>query len=327
MRYAVGVDLGGTKIELGIVDEKGSVHDRQRLDTLVQEGPTAVEEQIINSINFLQKRTNFPLLGIGIGMAGQVQLQTGLIVFAPNLKWHNFPLKANIEKALKLPTHIVNDVRAITLGEWLYGAGREYRDLLCVFVGTGIGGGVVSGGRLLTGCSNTFGEVGHVTVNFQGPVCSCGKRGCLEAFAGGWGIAAQAQKAIQADNQGVASQGILKLVKGNVKDVTAKVVVEAYYLKDPMAMAIIQEAQTALIAGLASLINAYNPRRLILGGGLIDGMPEMIEIIEKGVKDIALKAATQSLEVVKAELGKEIGVIGAAAAVFNLLNQNGEILA
>ncbi len=240
------------------------------------------------------------------------------MLFAPNLKWHDFPLKDNIEKALKIPTRIVNDVRAITLGEWLYGGGRGCRDLLCVFIGTGIGGGVVSGGQLLTGCSNTFGEIGHLTIDYDGPLCTCGKMGCLEALAGGWGIAARAKEAIEANQQREASQVILQLAYGNLKDVTAKNVIEAYYQKDPMAEKIIAKAKTALIAGLASLINAYNPCRLILGGGLIEGMPEMIEMIYQGVKKIALKAATQSLDVIKAELGKEIGVIGAAAAVFQI---------
>jgi glucokinase len=321
LHYALGIDLGGTKIEMGIVDEMGKIHKHQRLNTLVREGPEAVVEQILKSIETLRQDNDRHISGIGIGVAGQIQPGTGTVIFAPNLKWHNIPLKANIEKAVQLPVSIVNDVRAITLGEWLYGAGKGCRDILCVFVGTGIGGGVVSDGRLLTGCSNTFGEIGHMTIDFNGPPCTCGKTGCFEAFAGGWGIAARAREAIEADGRGSRSQCILELAGDNITNVTAKIVGDAYRQKDAMAETIIQQVHKALIAGLASLVNVYNPCRLILGGGFIDGMPEVIPILDKGIKEIALKAATQSLEVVKGALGKEVGVIGSAAAIFNLINQ------
>lgn len=326
LRYAIGVDLGGTKIEMGVVDEKGHIHELKRLDTLVAEGPPAIEEQILENIDSLQKKVAVPLSGVGIGVAGQIQPGTGLVIFAPNLKWHNYPLQANIEKKLNVQACIVNDVRAITFGEWLYGAGKGYQDLLCVFAGTGIGGGVVSGGQLLTGCSNTFAEVGHLTIDFNGPLCTCGKKGCLEAFAGGWGIAARAQEAIEADGKGAASQGLLKLANDNIKAVTAKVVVEAYHQQDPMAEELIKQVKKALIAGLASLVNLYNPRRLILGGGLLDGMPEIIPVLDRGIREIALKAATQSLEVVKGELKKGVGVVGSAAAIFTSLKQKEKVI-
>lgn len=321
LRYALGIDLGGTKIEMGIVDETGKIHEQRRCSTHVQEGPAAIEEQILESVKILQQKNGNLLSGIGIGVAGQIQTHTGTVLFAPNLKWHNVPLKANIEKAVQLPTSIVNDVRAITLGEWLYGAGKGCQDVLCVFIGTGIGGGVVSEGRLLTGCSNTLGEVGHMTIDYNGPTCTCGKSGCFEAIAGGWGISARAQDAIEKDRRGSKSKCLLELAGGHIKDVNAKVVVDAYRKQDPMAEELLQIVQKALIAGLASLVNVYNPCRLILGGGFIDGIPEIIPIIDKGIKEIALKAATQSLEVVKGQLGKEVGVIGSAAAIFNLLNQ------
>lgn len=324
LHYAIGIDLGGSKIELGIVDETGYVHHHQRLETLTKEGPQAVENQILESIYSLQQQAKGPIMGVGIGVAGQIHPQTGLVIFAPNLKWHHFPLQSNIEKRLKLPVRIMNDVRAITWGEWMYGAGKGCHDLLCVFIGTGIGSGIVSGGKFLMGDSNTCGEVGHMTIDFEGPVCTCGKRGCLEAFAGGWGIAARAREAIQADSQGNVGQLMLKLSNDQLDRLTTKVVVEAYYQGDPLARQLIEQVKRVLIAGFASLINVFNPRRLILGGGFIDGMPEMIEVIDKGIRENALKAATQSLEVVKAKLGKQTGVIGSAAAIFNILKLEGK---
>jgi glucokinase len=324
LQYVVGVDLGGTKIELGVVDAAGRMHHHLRLETRVEEGPQVIENQILVSIQSLQKQIGVPILGVGVGAAGQIHAQTGEVIFAPNLKWHHVPLQFNLEQALKIPVRIINDVRAITWGEWQYGAGKGYDDLLCVFVGTGIGGGIVSGGRLLIGCSNTFGEIGHMTIDFKGPICTCGKRGCLEAFAGGWGIAARAQEAIEADGRGDASQLLLKKVNGELNAMTARTVVQAYHEGDEMAKRIIEQAKQALIAGIASLVNAFNPCRLILGGGVIEGLPEFVQAINEEVRRIALKAATQSLTIVPARLGKEVGIIGSAAAIFSLLKQERE---
>lgn len=319
LQYAIGVDLGGTKIELGIVNSRGDVLQHQRLKTLTEQGPQAIENQILESIHLLLQQFHQPIKGIGIGVAGQIDPHTGLVIFAPNLKWHHYPLQANIESALKIPVHVINDVRAITWGEWKYGAGKGCRDLLCIFVGTGIGGGIVSGGQLLRGCTNTFGEIGHLTIDFNGPLCTCGKQGCLEAFAGGWGIATRAQEVILANHQDNDSQALLKLANGELHGVTAKVVVQAEHQGNQIAQRILQQAKKAFIAGCASLVNAFNPCRLILGGGLIEGMPEMVDSVKKEMPLIALKAATDSLEIVHAKLGKEVGVIGSAAAIFNLL--------
>ncbi|MFI0434620.1 MAG: ROK family protein [Parachlamydiaceae bacterium] len=322
LRYAIGVDLGGTKIEMGVVDATGHILDGMRLHTEVEDGPIAVQERLIKGIHALQSGTGVPLSGIGIGVAGQIELNSGSVTFAPNLKWNNIPLKANIEKIVQIPVGIFNDVRAIALGEWLYGAGKGYQDILCVFIGTGIGAGIVSGGRLMTGSSNTFGEVGHMTIDLNGPICTCGKQGCFEAIAGGWGIAARAQEAIQTDKSGSRSQCLLEIARGNINEVNAKTVVEGYRRGDSMAKEVIHHMQKALIHGLASLVNLYNPSRLILGGGLVDGIPEIVSMIEKGIREISLQAATQSMDVVKGRLGKEVGVVGSAAAIFHLLNQS-----
>lgn len=321
MSYVIGVDLGGTKIELGVLDETGRILSQQRLKTLTEEGALAVQNQILEGIKIFQQELDEPVVGIGIGVAGQIERETGLVIFAPNLRWHRFPLQENIQQALQIPVYVTNDVRAITWGEWMYGAGKGCTDLLCVFAGTGIGGGVVSGGEFLTGCTNICGEIGHITIDLNGPLCTCGKQGCWESLAGGWGIAARAREAIEADREGNASRLLLKLAGGQLNHVTAKTVVQASGEGDPLAQQLMEQVKKAFIAGCASLVNAFNPCRLILGGGVIDGMPEMVEWVDQGVRLIALQAATRSLEVVKAQLGKEVGVIGAAAAVLDLLKR------
>lgn len=324
LQCAIGVDLGGTKIELGIVDQTGGVILKQRLDTHVKEGPAAIEVQIVESIRYLQEQIDAPIRGIGIGVAGQIHPETGLVVFAPNLKWQNVPLQANIASTLGLPVRVVNDVRAITWGEWLYGAGQGSDDFICVFIGTGIGGSVINDGHLLTGYSNTLGEIGHMTVDFHGPLCTCGNRGCLEVFAAGWGIAARAIDAIEAHDEKTTNSLLLELAGQQLENMTAKIVVQAYRQGDPLAQRVIEQAKQALISGFVSLINGFNPQRIIIGGGFIDGMPELVEDVNRGVRPLALKAATQKLEIVRAKLGKEVGVVGSAAVIFHLLKQQGE---
>lgn len=317
-KYAIGVDLGGTKIEIGMIDERGHLYRHERILT-AKTGAESVEFQIKEQIDSLQRQMGVAICGVGIGVAGQVDHHTGEIFFAPNLNWRNISLQKNMEAALQLPVYVLNDVRAITWGEWLYGAGKGIQDLLCIFVGTGIGSGVISGGHFLHGHSNTFGEIGHMTVDFNGPLCTCGKRGCLEAFSGGWGIGARAKDAILSDRNQEAGQILLQLVNHQINDISAQQVIEAYHQGDLLALEILENSMRALVAGIASAVNVLNPRRLVLGGGVIDGLPEMIEWIEKGVKNNALASATTTLEIVRSSLGKQVGVIGAAAALFHKL--------
>lgn len=320
---AIGIDLGGTKIEIGLVKESGEVCDRIRLETKAKGGPDAVQKQLIQGIEKLIKRAADSFLsikGIGVGVAGQIEAETGIVRFAPNLPgWNNIPLGQNLQEAFNVPVTVINDVRAITWGEWIFGAGKGGQDLICLFVGTGIGSGIVSGGQLLKGGSNTCGEVGHMTVDFNGLECTCGNRGCLEAYAGGWGVAYQAKEAIQSNSK--AGSKILKLAGGKIEDVTAKNVVEAYRDSDPLAYLILEKAKFALIAGCVNLVHAFNPTSLILGGGLVDGLPEWISDLEKGVKEFALKAAVERFQIIPAKLGKEAGVIGAAAVIHHHLKE------
>jgi glucokinase len=210
-----------------------------------------------------------------------------------------------------LPVVVTNDVRAAAWGEWLHGAGQGCDDLVCLFVGTGIGGGVVSGGRMLAGCSNAAGELGHITVDLHGPQCHCGNQGCLEALAGGWAIARRAQEAIAADP--AAGTSLVQMAGGQQKAVTAKIVAQAFHAGDPLAQELVDEVAQALIAGAVGLVNAFNPCRLILGGGVIEGLPELVDRIDQGVCERALEAASAPLQVLPAQLKNDAGVVGAAA--------------
>ena len=277
---AIGIDLGGTKIALGTVDREGRVIQLLRYETDARGGPEAVTAQIAKGVAQLEHITEYSILGIGIGVAGQVDPVTGAVRYAPNLDWHDVPLRADLERLTDLRTAVVNDVRAAMWGEWLFGVGRGSHDMVCVFVGTGIGGGIISGGRVLEGCSNTAGEIGHMTIDLNGPVCHCGNRGCLEAIAGGWGIALKAQELVRLHP--VSGAAILKAAAGKVEDITAKMLVQAYYEGNALAREIMDEVSNALAAGITSLVNAFNPCHIVLGGGIIEGMPELVPAHQSG---------------------------------------------
>jgi glucokinase len=319
--HVIGVDLGGTKIGIGILDCTGQIIDCLRMPTESQYGPVGVENQIIQAIEILSSRTPVKIRGIGIGVAGQVEEETGVVRFAPNLPgWHQVKLGDDIKNKIGLPVKVVNDVRAITWGEWLYGAGKNYQDLICLFVGTGIGSGIICQGQMQKGSSNTFGEVGHMTIDFQGPRCTCGNNGCFEALAGGWGIARQAKELIVINQTG---QGILEKAEGNLENITAKHVIEAYHNGDSLALLILDKVKRALVAGCVNLVNAFNPACLILGGGILDGMTEWVCLIEQEIKKYALKAASEKLQVKSALLGKNVGIIGSGAVMFDDLRHKG----
>ncbi len=314
--WAAGVDLGGTKVEVAHVDAAGHVLQRLRSATDVRDGPSAVRAEIIAATRQLLEGAKSTPVGMGVGVAGQIEPRTGVVQFAPNLGWRNVALQADLTQALRLPVAVINDVRAATWGEWLHGAGRGCNDMVCLFVGTGIGGGVISGGTLLAGCSNSAGELGHMTIERNGPLCHCGNRGCLEALAGGWAIAARAQAAIAADPKAGAT--LLSMGHGVPGAVDARIVAQAALAGDQLARRLLDDAAAALIAGAVAIVNAFNPCCLVLGGGIIEGLPELRDRIDGGIRALALDAAKGPLRVLRAQLHGDAGVVGAAALAMQI---------
>jgi glucokinase len=315
--WSVGVDLGGTKVEVAHVDADGHLQRRLRRPTDVKDGPKAVEQEIVDAVRELVESLGSPPAGVGVGVAGQIEAGSGVVRFAPNLDWHDVPFEAELGEALGLPVVVTNDVRAAAWGEWLHGAGRGSDDLVCLFVGTGVGGGVVSGGQMLSGCSNTAGELGHIVVDLGGPTCHCGNRGCLEALAGGWAIARRAREIVtEGDGSGAT---LLQMAGGQPEALTAEMVAQAAHHGDPLAQEIVNQVGEALVAGAISLVNAFNPCLLILGGGVMEGLPELFEQIEKGVRQRALATALAPLQVLPAQLHNDAGVVGAAAVAMHLV--------
>ncbi len=314
----LGVDLGGTKVETALVDASGRILASRRRLTHPEKGSDGVIAEIVACVEGCVGEAGKEARGLGVGVAGQVD-RSGTVRFGPNLGWHNVPLGVRLEEALGMPVVVINDVNAATWGEWQHGAGRGVDDLVCLFVGTGVGGGIISGGRLLEGCHNTAGELGHMTIVNGGRHCHCPNRGCLEAYAGGWAIAERAQEAARADPQ--SGQRLVTLA-GSIQQISAATVTQAYREGDAMANRLVEETAQYLAAGVVSIVNAFNPCLLILGGGVIQGLPDYVSAIERPVRENALKAAVESLQIVTAALGDKAGVIGAAALARNTITKS-----
>jgi len=291
MSVTVGIDLGATKTAIGLVDSAGHVVQVERILTHADQGYEQSLERIAEVIASFPKSYQ----SIGLGIAGQIDPQSGILLFGPNLRWRNVPIQSFFEKKFSLPVHIMQDVRAAALAEWKYGAGKGCENFVCLFIGTGIGGGVVAEGKLLDGSSHTAGELGHMIIEREGPPCTCGSRGCLEALASGWAIAKQAEPEV----------------------LSAKEIAEAARKGDAKAKKIIENATQAIVTACISITNIFNPERIIIGGGVPPGLPDLLPRIREGIRHSALPAAQKKLQVLPALLGAEANLIGAAFGNLN----------
>jgi glucokinase len=315
--FTLGVDLGGTKVNVGLVDAAGRLLFVHKSFHASKE-PEMVFADILAGVDVCLSKTGQEAKALGIGVAAQVDME-GVVRGSPNLGWRNVPLKKILEKKLGLPVFVTNDVRAAAWGEWRYGSGKGVDNLVVLFVGTGVGGGVISGGNVLSGCTNSGGELGHITIVYDGRKCRCPNRGCLEAYAGGWAIAERAQEAIKTVSH--EGQRLLSLA-GSVNQVTAVTVSQAYHEGDLLARLLVNETGRYLAAGVVSIVNAFNPCLVVLGGGVVEGIPELISIVKDLVPTMALEAAVENLKIVKAALGGNAAVIGTAALAQELVTKS-----
>lgn len=320
----IGLDLGGTKLAGALVAANGAVLATTRLPSRPHEGSDQVVEVIVAAVDELSRHAGErQVLGLGIGVAGQIDPDTGSVRTAPNLLFRDFPLRARVEDALRLPVGILNDVQAVTYGEWTHGAGQGVDDFVCIFVGTGVGGGVVSDGRLVRGATGSAGEIGHMTVDLHGPLCRCGNRGCVEAYAGGWAIAERARAAVTRDP--ALGAAMLALEEGDSARIAAHTVSRAADQGDELALRIVEETGEAIGAGAAAIVNGFNPSVIVLGGGVIEGMPRLFDIVEREMRRRALAAAAEHVRLVHPILGGDAGAVGAATWIRRELGHTGEI--
>jgi glucokinase len=312
--WYIGCDLGGTNLRAALVNvTNGSVRQAISTPTLSREGPNAVIQRMIDLFHRVIKESGIPLDeigGIGIGVPGTVDMERGVVLFLPNLPttWPNIPLAEYIQKGTTLPTVILNDVRAITFGEWRFGAGQGVDTMACFAIGTGIGGGLVINRQLHLGFGGTAGELGHITVDVNGPRCGCGNYGCVEVFASGPAIAAMGIKAVV---QGWTTQ-IGTLVDYDLNRITPEVIARAARNGDAIAREIFEIAGGYIGTAVANVVVAINPQRVVIAGGVAQAGDLLLEPIRRTLHKRVFVAPKERVEIVPSTLGNNAGVIGAA---------------
>jgi glucokinase len=315
--YALGIDLGGTKVLASVIDiTTGEVVSSARKRTRAERGQDFVEKRTIEMATAALDAANLPgdasILAIGAGVAGQIDRKNGIVVDAPNLGVQNMRLGDILGKQFGKPVYVGNDVEVAAQGENLYGSGRGFSNFVCVFVGTGIGAGIVQNGKMYTGLSGTAGEVGHMTIQADGRICGCGSRGCLEAYASRTAIT----KAIMAEihhgrSSVLADDAALQLKEGETI-IRSGLLARAIAEKDALVIDVVSDAANFLGYGLASIMNFYNPEAIILGGGVIEAIDLLFDRAVARARVIALSAPAQKTKILKAKLGDFSGVVGAA---------------
>jgi glucokinase len=322
--WVVGVDIGGTNTVVGVVPAGGGEPEALRSQpTRSERGADAVVEDVVRMAgevidDALSRRggDRDRIAGVGIGCPGPLDLERGLVLTTPNLGWTNYPIRQRIADGLGLPAALDNDANCATLGEWWQGAGRGVRHLAGVTLGTGIGGGLILDGRIVHGASGAAGEFGHTTIDFTGRRCKCGNYGCLEAYASGPNIAARAREGIEAGCESV----IVGLVDGDLDRITAVTVYDALLQGDHHAQEVMLETAKVLGAGVANIVNMFNPEMVVIVGGVTRAGEHLFTPLRSEVRRRAFPVAVDACRIVPGQL-EAAGVIG-AAAIF--IHQNGD---
>ena len=315
--YVVGIDLGGTKIYAAVVNRNGKILATCRKKTKAELGFDKVVERIANCANSAIEKSHISkdlIKGIGIGSPGPLDLVNGKIIETPNLKWKDAPLKDKIEHLLNIPVKIDNDGNVGILGENSFGAGKNAKHMIGLFVGTGIGGGVIVDGKVLHGFNENAGELGHMIIDPNGPVCGCGNRGCLEAFA--------SRLSIEREIRIAALHGEKTNIFDGMNDVNDRIrskrLAEAFTNKDRAVTSAVQKSAKYIGLGVASLLNIFNPEVIVIGGGVVEaiGQPYVDLVIETAKLNV-FAIALRNVRIVPAQLEDDSAVLGASVIAWD----------
>ena len=317
MQLVLGVDLGGTKFTIGAMSTDGAHEYAFHTElTLAERGADDVVARMARLIETVIAQTcaetgatRADFLGIGIGAPGPLRRTDGVVVVAPNLGWHDYPLSARLAAPTKLKVILDNDANCATLGEWWIGAARGARNVVGLTIGTGIGGGLIFDGHLYHGSSDVAGEIGHTTIETAGRRCKCGNYGCLEAYASGPAIAERAREALEADGDSL----LHTIAGGDLSALTAQHVYEAARKGDDIAREVVRDTARYLGAGVANLLNLFNPDVVVLAGSVTNAGELLLAPLRAEVKKRAFRPAVDAARIVPGELGGRAGVVGAVA--------------
>ncbi len=310
--YVVGVDLGGTKILAGVFKTPSECLGRSKMSTKPQRGPKAVIERMARCIEDAIDECDLSkkqIRGVGVGAPGAVDSENGRVIFAPNLEWNDVALKKELESHLDLPIFIENDCNVCTLGVYETELDNKTRNAVGIFLGTGIGGGLILDGKLYSGHNRTAGEIGHMVLEVGGPKCGCGNRGCFEALASRTAIFRRIQAAVK-DGQNTV---LTEMLGQNLTDMRSGDLRKAIRQGDKFVEKVIEEAAEYTGIAVANLINLFNPEVVVLGGGIIAALQdEMMAIIVETALDYAFSGTTKGIQIIPTKLGDDAGIVGAA---------------
>ena len=310
-KYSIGIDLGGTKILIALVDrETGEVLHHVKKKTKKDKGPKNIIKKMLEGIYELleeSRKTLADISSIGVGAAGQIDRQNGILIAAANLDCYDLNIKGILSEKFNIPVFVGNDVEIAAIGEQKFGAGKGCNDFVCVFVGTGVGSAIIKDGKIITGATGTAGEIGHIIVDLNGRQCSCGAHGCLEAYA--------SRSAIERRIEGALKKGRKSCIFDYLetgKSITSSMIQKSIEREDELVLQCVTEASEYLSGGIASIINFVNPELVILGGGLIEAVDYFYQKTIKKARAKSLPVPAEKIQFKKAMLGDYSGVIGAA---------------
>jgi glucokinase len=312
-KYAIGVDLGGTNIKVGIVSREGRIIKKASLPTLAEKGQDKVISQIKKGIKEILSHNKLKIRGIGIGSPGIVSTKKGTVENPPNLPgWEKVNLGKVIKKEFGIRVIVENDANAAAIGELIFGAGKKIDSFVMVTLGTGVGGGIIINRKLLRGEFGSAGEIGHISIDFNGPKCNCGAFGCVESYVGNNYLIKRVQNELKEHN----SSKILDLINGDLNLLTPIIIQKAQFAGDDYAASVIKDLGLYLGVGLASTANVLDLGTFIIGGGVAGfGRPLFNSVIET-TKSRVLKPLIKRIKILPAKLKNEAGIKGASALVF-----------
>jgi glucokinase len=311
--FVIGVDIGGTKVAAGLVNSAGAIMRTTRRPMLTNRGPKEALEPVFEAIGeLISEVPKGSVSGIGMSAPGWIDSRRGVLLSAANLPcWKDFPLADAVASRFGLDTRLANDAKVAALAEALWGAGSSYPNVFYVSLGTGIGTGMVLDHRLYHGKTGVAGEGGHMTIDFSGPQCGCGKRGCIEMYASGTAITRRARERLA--EHGSANSKMLQIANGNLELVTAETVGDAALTGDPLANAIMHEAAEHLAIWLGNVIDLLEPGIIVIGGGFGELMREYINYIRERLDVWGINPLRQQIPIRSALYGSESGLLGSAA--------------
>ena len=314
-QLTLGIDIGGTKVAAGLVDAAGNILFQTRVPMVATGDAATGFGAVVNAINAVfsaRPEARTALAGIGVCSPGPLDPRTGIVINPPNLPcWRNFPLAGELQKVFGVPARVDNDANAAGLAEAIWGAGVGYRDVFYATLGTGIGTGIIFDKKIYHGRTGSAAEGGHVTIDYHGPKCGCGKNGCIEILCSGPSIAGRARARLSEPGQN--GSRMLTLAGGKIEDVQAETVGEAFRQGDQLAREVLQETADLLAIWLGNIIDLLEPEVIIFGGGVSLLMSAFFENIREQLPRWCINPRPKEIPIVLAKYGSDAGVAGAAA--------------